>query len=343
MNVLALKLAPGSPTPEHSHHSKFKSPEQRVRLGALLGYPRKKEHWSIKNLDNWPNRPRGHKDLAVIARKLALIDAPHVKTLNAWVRAVNRARGGDDAEESLVPWFDPSGGGSLARVLFLLEAPGSNSSRTRGSGFISIDNGGGTAANLFDLVAEAGLPRTSFAMANIVPWYLPDGTRTRATKKQDVLDAREYIDSMLESFEQLELVITMGDHAARGWQELRSASERARTLDWKTAPHPGAQNLITRPYYREDLRKVLIAAAKAVDEKMTDGEVERSALQYSVVGDRVAVELDPCDLLLLVNCLNDALGRLGIGASRIENLHRGLERILSEMPPEGGETEPSHI
>lgn len=256
-----------------------------------------------------------------------------MKTLNDWVRAVNRARGGDDAGESLVPWFDPSGGGSMARILFLLEAPGSNSSRTRGSGFISIDNGDGTAANLFDLVADAGLPRASFAMANIVPWYLPDGTRTRATKKQDVLEAREYIDSMLEAFEHLELVITMGDHAARGWQVLRSASERARTLGWKTAPHPGAQNLITRPYYREDLRKVLIAAAKAVGANMTDGEVEHSALRYSIVGDRVAVEFEPRDLQLLVDCLNEVPGRLGGVASRVGYLHRGLERVLREIPP----------
>lgn len=210
--------------------------------------------------ESWPGTPSGHRGRALLERKMSLIVAPHVKDLNDWVRMVNYARGGEAAGESLVPWFDPSGGGTRARILFLLEAPGRKSSTTRGSGFILSDNDDSTAANLFTLVTEAGLRRGSFAMANIVPRYLPDGSRTDKTRHQDVLDASVYINAMLDVFDQLDLVTTMGQHTSRGWEVLCSTSERARSIDRKKVPHPGAQNLNTRPSYRDDIRNALIAA-----------------------------------------------------------------------------------
>lgn len=34
--------------------------------------------------ENWPINPRGHRDRALIERKIALIDAPHVSGLNGF-------------------------------------------------------------------------------------------------------------------------------------------------------------------------------------------------------------------------------------------------------------------
>lgn len=206
----------------------------------------------------WPLTPRAHRDQMEGKRKLALLDEPHVKPLNDWVRELNRTRSEHLAPaESLIPWFDPSSGGIMARTLFLLEAPGSRSSASRGSGIISIDNNDGTAANCFNLVQEAGLPRSSFTNWNIVPWYLPDASRTQATRLADVLEATLDTEMLLNLFQHLDLVVTMGTHARTGWELLRTRSARIRSLNWQPVPHPSATNLNTRPEHRVEILRVM--------------------------------------------------------------------------------------
>lgn len=242
-----------------------------------------------------------------------------------------------------MPWFDPSGGGAAARILILLEAPGRRASSGRGSGFISIDNNDATAANMFNLVTEAGLPRESFAIANIVPWYLPAGNRTKATRHQDVLDASIYVNAMLGAFDQLHLVITMGEHAARGWEILRSTSDRARALDCIKVPHPSATNLNVHPEYREEILRAFTIAAAADEVRKNAGIVPEPAVSYSMAGGTVTIDFKPVDILLLANCINEALqvvsdweahSRLGGEASRVRLLHRELGRILHDFPPD---------
>ena len=295
------------------------------------------------NRGNWPSLPRGHKVKALLQRKMLLIDSPHVKELNEWVRLVNQARGGEALGDSLVPWFDPSDGGATARILILLEAPGRGASAVKGSGFISIDNDDATAANMFNLVTQAGLQRESFAIANIVPWYLPDGTRTRATRRQDVLDASMYVDAMLGSFDELHLVMTMGEHAAKGWEALRSTSERARSIDWIKLPHPSATNLNVHPEKREVIQEAFTMAATADEARKTDEVVPQTPMRSSMVKGMVNIEFKPVDILLLSNCINEARAqvsdweshaRLGGEASRVRFLHRELRRILADIPPE---------
>jgi hypothetical protein len=53
----------------------------------------------------------------------------------------------NEGHEHLAPWFDPDGGGTTARVLFLHENPGRRATSARGSGFISADNNDETAAS----------------------------------------------------------------------------------------------------------------------------------------------------------------------------------------------------
>lgn len=211
----------------------------------------------------WPTMPRAHRNQVEVNRKLALLDEPHVKPLNDWVRDLNRTRSKHSADaESLVPWFDPSSGGTAARILFLLEAPGSRSSSSRGSGIISIDNNDGTAANCFTLVQEAGLPRCSFTNWNIVPWYLPSGSRTQTTRLVDALEATQDLETLLGMFTNLDLVVTMGTHAKTGWELLRARSPMIRSLSWQPVPHPSATNLNTRPEHRMEILRVMRDAAE---------------------------------------------------------------------------------
>ncbi|WP_165968696.1 uracil-DNA glycosylase [Arthrobacter crusticola] len=198
-------------------------------------------------------------------RKLKLVDEPHVRPLNDWVRSLNHARTGSTADpESTAPWFDPSGGGVNARVLFLLEAPGSRSSASRGSGFISIDNNDATAANLYALTQKAGLDRATFALWNIVPWYLPEGTRTKATKRADTLEAGPHLESFVELFTDLDRVVTMGTFAREGWEVLRRRSPGTAALNWTAVPHPSATNLNTRPHHREQILHAMQEAGRLV-------------------------------------------------------------------------------
>jgi hypothetical protein len=117
--------------------------------------------------------PKANHFPEVVADKLRRVHDHHVAPLNRLVEQINAGRG-----EHLAPWFDPDGGGTGARVLFLLENPGRRATAARGSGFISADNDDDTAANFFRMRDQAELPRGQLVAWNVVPWYQPDGTRT---------------------------------------------------------------------------------------------------------------------------------------------------------------------
>lgn len=81
-----------------------------------------------------------------------------------------------------IPYFDPLDGGTLATLLYLLEAPGP---RAVASGFVSRDNPDETAKSFLLLNQEAGIDRRRTVVWNIVPWYLGDGGRIRAAEVGD--------------------------------------------------------------------------------------------------------------------------------------------------------------
>lgn len=132
--------------------------------------------------------------------------------LNRLVQEINTGRG-----EHVAPWFDPDGGGTTARVLFLLENPGRRASAARGSGFISADNYDDSAANFFRLRNEAGLPRDRLVAWNVVPWYQPDGERTANATRQDVAAALPWLVRLIGLLPELQFVVTMRDRAGEGW------------------------------------------------------------------------------------------------------------------------------
>jgi hypothetical protein len=118
--------------------------------------------------------PKAHRFRDVVADKQRRVHDSHVAPLTRLVEEINEGRG------HRAPWFDPDGGGTGARVLFLHENPGrkATSERESGSGFISADNNDDTAANFFRMRDQAGLPRDQLVAWNVVPWYQPNGDRT---------------------------------------------------------------------------------------------------------------------------------------------------------------------
>jgi uracil-DNA glycosylase len=119
-------------------------------------------------------QPKAHYFPDVVADKRRRIHDPHAAPLTQLVDEINEVR------SHRTPWFDPNGGGTGVRVLFLHENPGrrATSGRESGSGSISADNNDDTAADFLCMRDQAGLLRGQLVSWNVVPWYQPDGERT---------------------------------------------------------------------------------------------------------------------------------------------------------------------
>lgn len=202
---------------------------------------------------------------AVQARE-ARLHEPHIAELTQLVERIRLARGGGNS----VPWFDPDSGGRGAEVLLLFEAPGARAvgpgpvRPTRpGSGFISPDNNDDSAAAVFELEREAGLPRNRILHWNIVPWYVGDGTKIRPVNKADRNEAGPWLAELLELLTELRVVILCGDAAQQGWDDYSGP----RPLDlWVVrCPHPSPVNLRTRPDARDEILESFTEVAWIVD------------------------------------------------------------------------------
>lgn len=149
-----------------------------------------------------------------------------------------------------------------ARVLFLLECPGPRSTVGRGSGIICADNNDLTAANFFTIREEAGLARDQLVNWNIVPWYLPDGTRTANATRADVKDAAPWTDRLIRLLPVLRLVITMGAPARDGWMRYLTSRLDTPLVPILAVPHPSPRRLNTDPDARP---QILTAMRRAAD------------------------------------------------------------------------------
>jgi hypothetical protein len=217
-------------------------------------------------LGDQPSAPKLFADATAIRGREARLHEPHIVDLTQLVERIRSARGGGNS----VPWFDPESGGRHAEVLLLFEAPGARAvgagpvRPTRpGSGFISPDNNDESAAAVFELEREAGLPRDRLLHWNIVPWYVGDGTKIRAVNRSDRVEAEPWLEELLELLTDLRVVILCGDAAQKGWDEYTGP----RPLDlWVVrCPHPSPVNLRTRPDAREEILEAFTEAAWIVD------------------------------------------------------------------------------
>jgi hypothetical protein len=201
--------------------------------------------------------PRGHRDPAEVARKLSLLDAPHVAPLSAFVKRLQQLHG-----EAAVPWFDPTEAGVNAPILLLLEAPGPRSTTQRGgSGFISPDNNDMTAQNMWTLLREAKIDRaTDVVTWNVVPWYLGTDTKLRNASATDLAEARSALVDLLGLLPHLRVVVLIGKPARLGWE--RIAADLPTTLPTLHCPHASPTNINTRPEARPEILAALVEARR---------------------------------------------------------------------------------
>lgn len=181
----------------------------------------------------------------------ALLQEPHIAPLTDWVESTRvQTRLG-----SHIPYFDPLDGGAHARVLFLLEAPGP---KAVASGFISRDNPDPSARNFRMLLAEAGIPRESSSLWNIVPWYIGSGEKIRPASRSDIEEGSAILPGLLAQFRGLEAVVLVGKKAQRARDRIRQLTS-ARIFE---SFHPS--NLVVKcwPEKGERLRAQLQEVAR---------------------------------------------------------------------------------
>ncbi|WP_447006877.1 uracil-DNA glycosylase [Saccharothrix isguenensis] len=200
-------------------------------------------------MDVFPSTPRAHRNPVVIARKKALLTAPHMAKLTEFARRIATERKAD------VPLFDPASGGVDSKVLLLLESPGPASVK---SGLNSLDNDDPTAANGFSAMAEAGLSRRACLSWNVVPWHLANREPTPA----ELRSAVPYLVELLRMLTGLKAVVVLGRPAGTGW----TLSGRGHKLKVFNAPHPAPLSINRDRAARwPQLVDAFRQAAKAID------------------------------------------------------------------------------
>ena len=128
-------------------------------------------------------------------RREGMLNQPHIKPLVEYL-----ARIWLEHPDKQLPGFDPCDGGTSARILFLLEAPGP---KAVGSTFISRNNPDQTAKNFCELLQVAGIARRDTLIWNIVPWYVGDGKRIRPVVSQDIQQASPYVKELFDMLKNL--------------------------------------------------------------------------------------------------------------------------------------------
>ena len=188
--------------------------------------------------------PKSLGDETIRRQRFAMLDEPHITSFTSLVQEI---RGQEEFSEE-VPYFDPMDGGSNARALFLLEAPGAKAVL---SGFISRNNPDETAKNMFLALQDADLPRNETVLWNIVPWYLGSGSKIRPASARDIEDGKAYVPRLLEILPRLKVVALVGRKAQRIGTWLEATANRRFAVFH--VPHPSPSFVNRRPGNRDHL------------------------------------------------------------------------------------------
>jgi uracil-DNA glycosylase len=162
------------------------------------------------------------------ARRQTELRDPHIATLTEFVDTL-RAEMGSGYQ---IPYFDPWDGGTVAEVLYLLEAPGAKAVL---SGFISRNNPDETAKNFFQLNEQAGIRRNRTITWNVVPWYIGSGSRIRPANSREIDISLRFLDSLLNLLPRLRAIVLVGRKAQRASIHIQKGRPNIRLF---MCPHP---------------------------------------------------------------------------------------------------------
>jgi hypothetical protein len=158
-----------------------------------------------------PSGPGALKSVDEVTQRRALWENDgRFATLREYIGTIERAG-------HRLPLIDPVDAASEARVLLVLEAPGTMADATKGSGFISVDNGDQTASNCWRARSESGLVEGVMHW-NVVPWYL--GVATKKPTDLQLADGAIRLRYLVDLLPDLSTVVLCGEYAKRGWRRI---------------------------------------------------------------------------------------------------------------------------
>ena len=198
--------------------------------------------------------PKSLADSATHAARLAALFEPHVAALRAFVDQLR------SKAPTNVPDFDPLDGGVNAECLFLLETPGRRGADA--TGFVSRDNADPTARNLANLCQEAGLDRARTVIWNVVPWYIGDSQRNRASTSKEIADCSPHLRALLVQLPHLRAVVLFGKQAQRTANIFGDLPSSPQVFQ---CPHPSGRSLNARPELRDEIRCCLLSVTEYLD------------------------------------------------------------------------------
>lgn len=172
-------------------------------------------------------------DLAptTIDRRYQQLRAPHIRPLTEWVETVRRRL--DPCHASTVANFDPVGGGTNARVMYLAQDP---STTANGTGFISPDNNDPTARATTEACDEAGIAEHERIHWNVYPWYLAADCAEPVPNRDEL--ATTFLVELLGLLPEVRSVVLIGDPAAKSWARLAKRGGVRSGIEHWAAPHP---------------------------------------------------------------------------------------------------------
>jgi uracil-DNA glycosylase len=202
--------------------------------------------------------PRSNRDPKIVAAKLGRLREDHIAPISALVDRIHVA-----TRNQAVPYVDPTSGGVNARVLFLLETPAKTAALK--STMLSPDNNDTTAANVWELYRESGLPRDNAIHWNAVPWFMGTEKLNKGASRSDIVVGLPWLAEMVELLPRLRLVVTMGDIARRSFG-LYLLMPEARLIPWLAVAHPSGRVQSAHSELWGDIRAAFDKAAALVRE-----------------------------------------------------------------------------
>lgn len=194
------------------------------------------------------------------ASKRARVHDTPVRRLN---ELVERWRLGGSTGSRFVPWFDPDGAGTSARVLLLMEAPGPRTVAAGDLGFSSLDNDDATTRQVRRALSPSGLDPAHCLRWNVVPWALTSSEgRRRSPRVDDLEDARPALSALLAELTDLRVVVPFGSAALEGWMRYLTLTDHPVVIPTLAVPHPSPVNGHRR---QEALQRTTTALERAAD------------------------------------------------------------------------------
>jgi len=117
-----------------------------------------------------------------------------------------------------MPYIAPMYGGTDARVLSLLAAPGPGTKSHTGSGMLCIENDDASAERMAELLADARIPVAELLPWNAYPWYIP-GTEDRPPKAAELDAGVEPLRRLLLRAPRIGVAVLHGVVAQKGWRK----------------------------------------------------------------------------------------------------------------------------